>query len=143
VQTLEEWNVELALLISHDKCGAYEMRAGIYRRVCSSRLVMSETSFEAIRFRHAGLVADEVVTASFWLLDFVPRVGELANRFHSLIHQGALDFLEGLAFGFGQPQPDEQKPEKTDAGIHPKTLRQAQALIHLRKSLRKQEIAQP
>ncbi|MHC1767488.1 MAG: DUF932 domain-containing protein [Verrucomicrobiia bacterium] len=44
---------------------------------------MSETSFEAIRIRHAGLVADEVVQASFRLLDFVPRVGELVNRFRS------------------------------------------------------------
>ena len=44
---------------------------------------MSETSFEAIRFRHAGLLADEVVQASFRLLDFVPRVGELVNRFRS------------------------------------------------------------
>jgi hypothetical protein len=42
-----------------------------------------QTSFEAIRFRHAGLLADEVVQASFRLLDFVPRVGELVNRFRS------------------------------------------------------------
>ena len=44
---------------------------------------MSETSFEAIRFRHAGLLADEEVQASFCLLDFVPRVGEPVNRFRS------------------------------------------------------------
>ena len=81
--TLDEWNVELVLLNSHDRGCAYQLHAGIYRRICSNGLVMSETSFEAIRFRHAGLLADEVVQASFRLLDFVPRVGELVSRFRS------------------------------------------------------------
>jgi hypothetical protein len=83
METLDEWNVELVLLNSHDKGCAYQLHAGIYRRICSNGLVMSETSFEAIRFRHAGLVADAVVQASFRLLDFVPRVGELVGRFRS------------------------------------------------------------
>jgi hypothetical protein len=83
MQTLDEWNVELVLLNSHD-CGcAYQLHAGIYRRICSNGLVLSQESFEAIRFRHAGHVTDEVVQASFRLLDFVPRVGELVNRFQS------------------------------------------------------------
>ena len=83
METLDEWNVELVLLNSHD-CGcAYQLHAGIYRRICSNGLVMSQESFEAIRFRHAGLVTDEVVQASFRLLDFMPRVGELVNRFQS------------------------------------------------------------
>jgi hypothetical protein len=83
MQTLDEWNVELVLLNSHD-CGcAYQLHAGIYRRICSNGLVMSEGSFEAIRFRHSKLETDEVVRASFRLLEFVPKVGELVNRFRS------------------------------------------------------------
>ncbi len=83
MDTLDEWNVELVLLNSHDKGCAYQLHAGIYRRLCSNGLVVSEGSFQAIRFRHTGLVADEVVQASFRLLDFVPRVGELVNRFRA------------------------------------------------------------
>jgi hypothetical protein len=83
MQTLDEWNVELVLLNSHDKGCAYQLHAGIYRRVCANGLVLSELSFEAIRFRHSGLQAEEVVQASFRLLDFVPRVGELVNRFRA------------------------------------------------------------
>ena len=83
MQTLDEWNVELVLLNSHDKGCAYQLHAGIYRRICSNGLVMSEGAFQAIRFRHAGLEPEEVVQASFRLLDFVPRVGELVNRFRS------------------------------------------------------------
>jgi hypothetical protein len=83
MHTLDEWNVELVLLNSHDKGCAYQLHAGIYRRVCSNGLVLSEGSFEAIRFRHAGLVTEEVVQASFRLLDYVPKVGELVSRFRS------------------------------------------------------------
>ena len=81
--TLDEWNVELVLLNSHDRGCAYQLHAGIYRRICSNGLVMSEGSFEAIRFRHSKLETDEVVRASFRLLEFVPKVGELVNRFRS------------------------------------------------------------
>lgn len=83
METLDEWNVELVLVNSHDRGSAYQLHAGIYRRICSNGLVLSEGSFEAIRFRHTGLVTEEVVQASFRLLDFVPRVGELVNRFRS------------------------------------------------------------
>ena len=54
---------------------------------------MSDGGFEAIRFRHSKLETDEVVRASFRLLDFVPRVGELVNRFRSC----ALEARESLA----------------------------------------------
>jgi hypothetical protein len=83
--SLDEWNVELVLLNSHD-CGcAYQLHAGIYRRICSNGLVVSEGSFEAIRFRHSKLETDEVVRASFRLLEFVPKVGEMVNRFRDRV----------------------------------------------------------
>jgi hypothetical protein len=41
MQTLDEWNVELVLLNSHDRGCAYQLHAGIYRRICSNGLVMS------------------------------------------------------------------------------------------------------
>ena len=41
METLDEWNVELVLLNSHDAGCAYQLHAGIYRRVCSNGLVLS------------------------------------------------------------------------------------------------------
>ena len=75
MQTLDEWNAELVLTNSHDAGCAYLMRVGIYRRLCSNGLVVSDDTFEAIRFRHAGLKADEVVQASFRILEYVPQRG--------------------------------------------------------------------
>src|SRR5271170_1463565 len=83
MQTLDEWNVELVLLNSHDRGCAYQLHAGIFRRICSNGLVMSDGGFSAIRFRHSGLESDEVVQASSRLLEFVPKVGEMVNRFRS------------------------------------------------------------
>jgi hypothetical protein len=91
MQTLDEWNVELVLLNSHD-CGcAYQLHAGIYRRVCSNGLVLSDVNFEAIRFRHSGLEPDEVVKASFRVLEYVPKVGELVDRYRRRIFQKPFD----------------------------------------------------
>ena len=41
METLDEWNVELVLLNSHDAGCAYQLHAGIYRRICSNGLVLS------------------------------------------------------------------------------------------------------
>ena len=81
--TLDEWNVELVLLNSHDRGCAYQLHAGIYRRICSNGLVMSESSFEAIRFRHSKLETDEVVKSSFRLIEFVPKIGDMVGRFQN------------------------------------------------------------
>ena len=114
METLDEWNVELVLLNSHDKGCAYQLHAGIYRRICSNGLVLSELSFETIRFRHAGLLADEVVQASFRLLDFLPRVGELVNRFRSreLEPRESLDLAKhALLLRYDSPELAPVEPE--------------------------------
>jgi hypothetical protein len=85
METLDEWNVELVLLNSHDTGCAYQLHAGIYRRICANGLVLSSDGFQALRFRHAGLDAEEVVQASFRLLEFLPQVGELVERFRARI----------------------------------------------------------
>ena len=82
METLDEWNVELVLMNSHDAGCAYQLHAGIHRRLCSNGLVISETAFEALRFRHAGLEPEEVVRASLRLMEFMPKVGERIQRFH-------------------------------------------------------------
>jgi len=81
MQTLDEWNVEMVLVNSHDGGSAYQLHAGIFRRLCANGLVISCDSFQALRFRHAGLEAQEVVQGSLRILEFIPRIGELVRRF--------------------------------------------------------------
>lgn len=96
METLDEWNVELVLVNSHDAGCAYQLHAGIFRRICANGLVLSEGSFSALRFRHAGLEAEEVVRASLRLIEFMPRVGELIQRFRAreLAPQESLTFAQ-------------------------------------------------
>jgi hypothetical protein len=79
--TLDEWNVELVLVNSHDGGCAYQLHAGLFRRICSNGLVLSDTRFEAIRFRHSGLQPEEVVQASFRLIEVIPQISGLVEGF--------------------------------------------------------------
>lgn len=94
MDTLDEWNPELVLTNSHDASCAYVLQIGIFRRICSNGLVVSDDSFEAIRFRHAGLQPEAVVQASFQILEFVPKLGTLIDRFRNrlLTERESLDF---------------------------------------------------
>jgi hypothetical protein len=119
METLDEWNVELVLVNSHDAGCAYQLHAGLYRRICSNGLVLSQGSFEAIRFRHTGLEPDEVVQASLRLIEFVPRIGELVQRFQNR----ALDARESL--GFAQQALLLRYPSVEEAPVDPDTLLKA------------------
>jgi hypothetical protein len=70
----------LVLINSHDTGCAYHLHAGIYRRFCGNGLLLSDGSFQAIWFRHAGLESEAVSASSFRVLDSIPKVGELVHR---------------------------------------------------------------
>jgi len=94
MQNLDEWNEELVLANSHDAGCAYVMRIGIFRRLCSNGLVVSDENFEAIRFRHSGLKAEHLVEASYRILEQVPKVAGLIAGFRNRL----LQYPEALAF---------------------------------------------
>lgn len=93
METLDEWNVELVLLNSHDAGSAYELHAGIFRRICCNGLVVASDSFETIRFRHAGLNPEEVVQASMRVVEYMPAFG----RTISGMQERKLDGRESMA----------------------------------------------
>ena len=119
METLDEWNVELVLVNSHDAGCAYQLHAGLFRRICSNGLVCSQGSFETIRFRHTGLEPDEVVQASLRLIEFIPRIGEVVQKFQNR----ALDARESL--GFAQQALLLRYPSVAEAPIDPETLLKA------------------
>ena len=112
METLDEWNVELVLLNSHDAGCAYQLHAGIFRRLCSNGLVISESRFEALRFRHAGLEPEEVVRASLRLIEFMPKIAERVQRFRERTMDAcaSLDFA-GQALMLRYPTLEEAPVE--------------------------------
>lgn len=119
METLDEWNVELVLVNSHDAGSAYQLHAGIFRRICSNGLVLSDTEFQALRFRHAGLQPDEVVSSSLRLIEFMPRVGELVQKFR----ERRLD--EGESRRFAEQALLLRYPSLEEAPVEPETVLQA------------------
>jgi hypothetical protein len=107
MQTLDEWNAELVLTNSHDAGCAYIMQVGIYRRLCSNGLVISDDSFEAMRFRHAGLRVENVIEASFQVLEYIPRINLLIDKFRncSLSDQQRIEFArQALLLRYANPE---------------------------------------
>lgn len=94
METLDEWNLELVLVNSHDAGCAYQLHAGIYRRICSNGLVISDGGFSALRFRHAGLQPEAVIQASMRLIEFMPKVGLQVQR----LRERQLDSRDALGF---------------------------------------------
>lgn len=94
IVSLDEWNIELVLVNSHDGGCAYQLHAGVYRRICSNGLVVSDGGFQALRFRHAGLAPEEVVRASLDLMDALPYLAARIAGFRARV----LEPAESLAF---------------------------------------------
>ena len=119
MQTLDEWNVELVVVNSHDAGCAYQLHAGIYRRICSNGLVIGGESFEAIRFRHSGCLTGEVVQASLRLVEAMPRIGERIARFRERL----LEPRESLTLA--RQALRLRYPTVEESPISPETLLQA------------------
>ncbi len=62
---------EIILVNSHDRSSSYQLRAGIYRLVCSNGLVAGTDMFLR-KVRHSGQVIEKVVGAANDLLEVFP-----------------------------------------------------------------------
>ena len=107
---------EILLLNSHDASGAYALRAGLFRVVCTNGLVVSAGDFPIWRVAHRGDVVGEVVQGA---LEISHRFGALAASVErmertQLEEERRLEFAaEALALRF---------PEAPVTGIRPAQL---------------------
>src|SRR6266536_234909 len=70
-----EYTPELCLINSHDRSSAYQLHAGLYRFICANGMFVGDgNAFERVSIRHAGFTPDEVIDASFRILDQVPAI---------------------------------------------------------------------
>jgi len=107
---------EILFLNSHDGTSAYQLRAGLFRVVCTNGLVVSAGEFPIWRVTHRGDVVDDVVQGA---LEISQRFGVLAASVERmertrLEEDQRLDFAaEAIALRF---------PEGRDAGVRPAQL---------------------
>ena len=79
-----EYTPELCLINSHDRSSAYQLHAGLYRFICANGMFVGDgKAFERVSIRHAGFTPDEVIEASFRILDQVPAITASVEAFRA------------------------------------------------------------
>jgi hypothetical protein len=74
---------EIILTNSHDGASCYRIDAGVFRMVCINGLVVGDCFGDQIKVRHSGL-PDDVIEASYQIVEQFPKVLESAERFSRL-----------------------------------------------------------
>jgi hypothetical protein len=78
-----EYAVEVALVNSHDRSSAYQLHAGLYKVACANGLLVADSTFEHISIRHSGFETQEVLDASFRVLEQLPRLTASVEAFRA------------------------------------------------------------
>jgi len=69
---------------SHDRSSAYQLHAGLYRFICANGMFVADgSSFERVSIRHAGFTPEDVIEASFHILDQVPVITANVESFRA------------------------------------------------------------
>jgi uncharacterized protein DUF932 len=74
---------EIVMLNSHDGLCSYQLRAGIYRHVCSNGLVVGNDTFFR-RIKHQGDVISKVVESASEIIDIIPEAIGIAQDWQDI-----------------------------------------------------------
>ena len=83
VATVGEYATELCLINSHDAGSAYQMHAGLFRFVCANGLMVADSTFNRLSFRHVGFDPEQVADASRKLIADVPQIEGAVENFRA------------------------------------------------------------
>ena len=76
---------QIVLTNDHAGGGAYLMDAGLFRLVCSNGMCVANGSFDSIRVRHTGNIVDDVIEASYRVIEEVPHITETVETWKNLL----------------------------------------------------------
>src|SRR5205814_1568199 len=85
---------QIVLINSHDGRCSYQLRAGLYRPVCTNGLLTRLGDFGLIHVPHRGNVVANVVEAALAIMRDFSRVGEVVEQ----MHRTPLPFDERVGF---------------------------------------------
>lgn len=67
---------ELVIVNAHNGLCSFNLKAGLFRQVCSNGLIVSEAIFASIRIRHINYTYDAVRDAVFQYAERIPQITE-------------------------------------------------------------------
>lgn len=107
---------ELVFLNSHDGTSAYQLRAGLFRAVCTNGLIVSQGALPGYCVSHRGNVVDEVVGRAVQLAE---RFGELASQVERM---EARRLYKDEQIEFAERAVRLRWPEPSEVGLQPSQL---------------------
>ncbi len=111
--------IDAVLVNSHDRSCAYQFFTGVYRFICSNGMIVGDT-FERISIRHMNFQPEEVIEASYKILDDAPAIGEKIKEMKSI----ALTDAEKAAYAGAALQlvydETDQAPYRAEKLLSPK-----------------------
>jgi hypothetical protein len=75
---------ELLLKNSHDGSSLYELMGGFFRFVCANGMVVGENTFAPVKVKHIGNIVDNVIDASYSVIEEVPRITANVERWKQI-----------------------------------------------------------
>lgn len=75
---------EIILSNSHDTSSAQHFMFGIWRFACLNGLFVSEAEFATIRIPHMGFTEEDVIDASYRIIEDAPRIMDKVNDYRAI-----------------------------------------------------------
>ena len=113
--TLVDAIPQIVLINAHDGSSSYELRAGLYRPVCTNGLMVQLGDFGLIHLSHRGSIVRNVVGAALTMIRDFSRVGDVVRQMASfnLTPAQRLEFARrALAVRYPREQHQPVTPEQ-------------------------------
>lgn len=102
---------EIVLVNSHDGTSSYQLRAGLYRAVCSNGLLARAGDFGLIIVPHRGNVIDNVLHGALALIKDFGRIGEVVQRMRARrLNEAERSAFAAAGLQIRYPGPDMHPP---------------------------------
>lgn len=75
---------QIVLTNDHAGGGAYLFDAGLFRLVCGNGMVVSMGNFESVRVRHTGNILENVIDATYEVIEQMPKIAETVEAWQNL-----------------------------------------------------------
>jgi hypothetical protein len=107
---------EIVLINSHDGRSAYQLRAGLFRPVCTNGMLTAIGDFGLVHVSHRGNVVANVVEAAQRITREFSRVGEVVEQMRGTMLTG------GQQLDFARAALALRYPDRTEAPVQPAQL---------------------
>jgi hypothetical protein len=75
---------EILLTTAHDGTAKFDFHAALFRLICANGMVVSDTTFQKVGVKHVGFADEDVIDATFRIVNEVPKIAEAVETFRKI-----------------------------------------------------------